>query len=183
MCSHTQNVQQNYLCSNATNHGSMMQLLLNLHVSSCWGVNFSYKSFDIFVFLSESHNSYRKTFHHKHHSLFSGSRVLMLKSHIWTITYLQIDQTNEHMIAKAAPAEERLRCSQILVIFPLLKLYDCRRIEMTSLSLHFWNNWNLVIESLLSHLPLVSHSLLLHTLNNTASICLMNHITLLVCCF
>lgn len=45
-----------------------------------------------------------------------GVFLLMLKCHIETITYLQIDQTNEHMMAKAAPAEERLCCLQILVI-------------------------------------------------------------------
>lgn len=33
--------------------------------------------------------------------------LLMLKSHIWTITYLLTDQTNEHVIANAAPAEEK----------------------------------------------------------------------------
>lgn len=95
-----------------------------------------------------------------------------------TITYLQ---PYEHMIAKAAPAEERLCLLQISVInvwhTPFKTVtFDCRCIEMTSVALHFLNNLDSVIDSL------VSNSLLLHTLN-TASICLMDHITLLVCCF
>lgn len=110
--------------------------------------------------------------------------VFLLISHIWTITYLLTDPCNE-----PTAAEERLSCLQILVISNIsvlhvspLKLYDCRCTGMTSLSLHSLNSWNIVTESSLSHLPLLSHSLL-QTLNNTGSVCLMNQFTLLDYCY
>lgn len=103
-------------------------------------------------------------------------RLLDFLLFYWNHTFvpplcLQIDPTSEHMAAKAAPAQDTVCRSDVCA------LWNCMTTD--EMSLHMFNYPNIVIESLLSHLPLVSHPLLLETLKKTLHRYVVNHITLL----